>query len=144
MTDCDFIKIDGFWVCQSCQWRYPRQSDKPPRRNCHAKRTPEQIARAEAGLARLESDAIEAGAKLGWKPEHIKRWAGALLRWRSAGYPTRTDSEVTTIVAICAPCDQYAATEGRCRVCGCQVNTKGMAVFNKARMGSENCPRGKW
>lgn len=153
MSKCDFAydRISRLWICPECSKPASSVSQcrkklcrKPPIRNCPAKRTPEQIAAAEADRERQESLALEAGAKLGWKPEHAKRWASALLRWRAAGYPTRTDSEVAAIVAICESCDQYAADEGRCSICGCKVSTSGMAVFNKARMGSESCPKGKW
>lgn len=34
MTDCTFILNDGLWQCTACGWTYPRQSVKPPRRNC--------------------------------------------------------------------------------------------------------------
>ena len=35
MTDCPFtLNADHHWQCPQCGWVYPRQSDKPPRRNC--------------------------------------------------------------------------------------------------------------
>ena len=35
MTDCPFtLNADHLWQCPQCGWVYPRQSDKPPRRNC--------------------------------------------------------------------------------------------------------------
>lgn len=53
MIDCQFqLNVDGQWQCTYCEWTYPRKSDKPPRRNCPAKRTPEQIAAQEAEQAR--------------------------------------------------------------------------------------------
>ena len=142
--DCPLqLNADNLWHCPDCGWVYkPRRPTflcrKPPRRNCPASQTP------EAEREQQQAEATEAGTKLGWKPEHIKRWTGALLKWKRAGYPTRTDDEVAAIIAICESCDKYAADEGRCSVCGCKVSTSGMAVFNKARMGSENCPKGKW
>ena len=36
MSDCPF-RLDSetnLWTCQQCGWVYPRQSEKPPRRNC--------------------------------------------------------------------------------------------------------------
>ncbi len=63
-------------------------------------RTPEAIAEAE----KQQAEAIEAGTKLGWTIEDAKKWAGALLRWRAAGYPQRTDEEVIEIVEICIGC----------------------------------------
>lgn len=155
---CDFEPYGAGWRCRLCGWldiphpHYPRS--EPTNKNCPAKQpsvdhplvapTPEQIAQAEADRTRHETAALEAGAKLGWKPKHALRWATALLRWRSVGYPTRSDTEVAECMATCEACDRYVAAEGRCSVCGCRVSTSGMAAVNKARMGSESCPEGKW
>ena len=145
MQNCPLqLNADNLWQCPNCGWVYPRKSDKPPHRNCPASRTPEAIAAAEAERERQQAEALEAGTKLGWKPKHIKRWAGALLKWKRAGYPTRTDTKVAAILVICESCDKYKADEGRCSVCGCCVSTSGMAVFNKTRMATECCPKGKW
>ena len=35
MMSCSFeLNSSGLWQCQQCDWVYPFQSDKPPRRNC--------------------------------------------------------------------------------------------------------------
>jgi len=35
MTDCTFhLNTDHRWQCTECGWVYPRQAEKPPRRNC--------------------------------------------------------------------------------------------------------------
>ena len=148
--DCPLqLNADRVWQCPDCEWVYkPRRPTflcrKPPRRNCPAKRTPEQIAEQEKQQAQLESDAIEAGKKLGWTAEDAKHWSVALAKWTAAGFPTRTDEEVEYIVWICEACDDYKADEQRCRICRCGVSTKGMAIFNKARLGTEHCDKAKW
>jgi len=137
MIDCTFtLRANGTWKCADCGWIYKRKSDKPPRRNCRPETPGEQ--------GQQQAQALEAGAKLGWKPEHAKHWAAALLRWSAAGCPTRADDEVETIVNICKLCDKYNANEARCSVCGCCISTAGMAVLNKARMATERCPKQKW
>ena len=73
-----------------------------------------------------------------------KRWVAALLKWRKAGYPTRTQKEVARIVPICESneCGHYI--NGRCSKCGCGVNNNRIAIVNKAKMATEKCPLGKW
>ena len=73
------------------------------------------------------------------------RYARALVRWGKAGFPTRTDEEVAAIVATCQTEGKcYDPDRKTCRVCGCCVGTKGLAVRNKAKMGTEHCPRKMW
>ena len=91
-----------------------------------------------------QKEAIEVGKKLGWSAADAKKWAAALLRWRVAGYPKRTDKEVQYIVWICEACEDYKADEKRCRICRCGVSTSGMVIFNKARLKTENCSKAKW
>ena len=47
MTDCPFTLINGLWQCPTCGWVYKKKSEKPPRRNCPASRTPEAIAKQQ-------------------------------------------------------------------------------------------------
>jgi len=164
MIDCNFqLNADGLWQCPDCGWVFPRKSAQPPRRNCPKKRphyTEEQLnkMRAEQGVfygvpptpeqkaeeERQQKEAIEIGEKLGWEVKHAIKYAGALSRWIAAGRPTRSDEEVEEIVARCEDCDKYKADEKRCRVCGCAVSTGGLAIFNKARLATERCPKDKW
>lgn len=76
----------------------------------------------------------------------------ALQQWIAAGRPERTKEEIENIISShCAKkvtgkytCDWYDSKKKRCRGCGCRVATNGMAIFNKVKMATENCPRGKW
>jgi len=69
----------------------------------------------------------------------------AVMRWNSAGRPTRTDEEVGRILeTICKPCSWYDPEKKRCRGCGCTVSTSSIAVANKLKMATEKCPRGLW
>ncbi len=79
-------------------------------------------------------------------PSTVKRvcnWIKAVNRWMRAGKPIRTDEEVTRLVAICEGCKHYSGS-GQCRACGCAVTKGAWAVTNKARMATEDCPKGKW
>jgi hypothetical protein len=71
-------------------------------------------------------------------------WKDAVLRWRKAGKPKRTDAEVEEILVLCKGCSWYDAKKQRCLGCGCKVTESGVAVFNKARMKTETCPRSFW
>jgi hypothetical protein len=51
MSDCTFAITSGRWHCPACDYTYPRQSDKPPRRNCPA--APGQPTLAESLLTSL-------------------------------------------------------------------------------------------
>ncbi len=70
------------------------------------------------------------------------RRAAASARWSSAGWPSRSDEEVEAILAICKTCENY--NNAGCNLCGCRVNRKRAALFNKARMATERCPVGLW
>lgn len=58
--DCPFTlnAETGLWQCPDCGWTYKRKSEKPPRRNCPAKVTPEQLAQREA--VRIEQEKLTA------------------------------------------------------------------------------------
>jgi hypothetical protein len=74
------------------------------------------------------------------------RWAKAVAKWTEAGRPNRTDEEVNAILEICTPCNKYRkAPWGMiCSMCGCRVNKGEWAIVNKARMGTEHCPKHLW
>ncbi len=80
------------------------------------------------------------------EPSRIKKvckWIQAVNRWRKAGKPSRTDEQVAILVAICHDC-KYYSSKGRCRACGCTISKGAWAVTNKARMATEQCPKGRW
>ena len=69
----------------------------------------------------------------------------ALLKWKRAGYPTRTQEEVTEILEThCKPCSWYDASAKRCKGCGCRVTDGAVAVVNKIKMATEHCPKEIW
>ena len=111
----------------------------------------EQDAQREAARAEQEKLAAEEcealrpeGEKLGWTFAMVCRYAKALKRWVAAGRPTRVDEEVAAIEAICKACEKYEPESGRCKVCGCKITTPGIAILSKAKLATENCPKGKW
>ncbi len=67
----------------------------------------------------------------------------AVAEWIAAGRPVRSDEEVAAIHRVlCKPC--YLCYRNTCRECGCKVRPEGLAVFNKIKMATQHCPRGKW
>jgi len=69
----------------------------------------------------------------------------ALVRWKKAGYPVRSDAEVAKIHETkCKPCSWYDPKKKRCKGCGCRVSVGSVAVFNKIKMATEHCPKELW
>ena len=73
-------------------------------------------------------------------------WKEAIRKWRAAGKPTRTDTEVADIKnRFCNEgCSWFDPAKNRCKGCGCKVPSGGVAVLNKIRMATEHCPRDLW
>ena len=72
-------------------------------------------------------------------------YAEALARWTAAGQPVRPDKEVERIFnEHCKTCKWFDPERQICRGCGCRVAETGMAVVNKIKMATENCPRELW
>jgi len=87
----------------------------------------------------------EAAEKLGWKLEYARRYAAALKRWRTAGYPVRSPEDVHRVWDFyCEPCDERIGN--RCRLCGCRLGKGGLPIFSKIKMATEHCAKkgGKW
>ncbi len=99
------------------------------------------IAGDDAGKRRVMN---EYGSVLQRVKRRVFNWRRAVKTWEDAGKPERSEKEVQRIVEICESCDAYNAKTKQCGVCGCLCRKKGMARFNKPRMATENCPRGKW
>ena len=110
--------------CVNCAWQWKR--DTPfPRHNCTN-----------------PPDLRPAAATLGITADNIKHYVHALARWTAAGMPTREQAEVKRLEAICRECEHYR--KGRCAKCGCCVSKSRVAVLNKIKMATENCPVEKW
>lgn len=82
------------------------------------------------------------------RPPGISRqlsgYALAVSRWLAAGAPSRTDRQVSELLAICQGCPKYDADRGACSKCGCKVNSSRWGLANKLRMATEACPDGHW
>ena len=117
----------GVWRCAVCQ--RPYRGPRPPRRQCRPGEAPTQAVR-------------QAAEKLGISIDDLGHYAAALARWAAAGFPVRSQAEVARIEVICRACEHYV--EGRCRHCGCRVNTGRIAITNKIKMASERCAVGRW
>lgn len=82
-----------------------------------------------------------------YPPMSMQLWTykEALIRWAKAGRPTRTQEEVEHIhKTCCEPCEWYDKEQQRCKGCGCKVTVGAIAVFNKLKMATEKCPRGRF
>lgn len=74
-------------------------------------------------------------------PGMAKRYISSTAKWLAAGAPTRSDSEVESLLSICRGCEWWR--DGSCGKCGCRLN-KGNGIGNKLRRATESCPVGKW
>jgi hypothetical protein len=83
---------------------------------------------------RAAADRLEIG------PSDIVHYAQAIIRWIAAGFPVCTQEEVERRVSICRSneCGKYV--DCHCALCGCNVNTSRIAVLNKAKLATEDCP----
>lgn len=63
------------------------------------------------------------------------------------GLDVRTDEEIKDILKICNACTldgKPLFVNGKCKICGCNVNMSENAFANKSRMVSAHCPINKW
>jgi hypothetical protein len=110
----------------------------------------EMIADAGLHIDDLDkSHRFEAGdAPPNYPPLTVQAWTykEALIRWHKAGRPKRTQEEVEKIhKEFCAaPCNWYDPDQQRCKGCGCKVTIGSVAVFNKLKLATEHCPKGKF
>lgn len=156
MPKCHWVestRVPGYRECSVC-----RTLAKPSKAELEeaAGVLPECGTRSSFAPPRVEAEATEsptavaltaAAAELGLT--YARRYAKAITKWVAAGKPKRSDEEVARILAICQSneCGKYAVNAligGRCTVCGCRVNSSQMALANKIRMATEECPQQRW
>lgn len=116
---------NGGRKCVVCGWVWNHPNHPFPRRNCDN-----------------PPDLRPAASALGISTANIKHYVQALARWTAASMPTRNQAEVERLETICVACEHYR--NGRCARCGCCVNKSRVAVRNKIKMATENCPIKKW
>ena len=93
----------------------------------------------------LEADTDEKSPDYPSIPLQLWLYRDALVKWKKAGYPVRTNEEVKEIhEKKCKPCSWYDSDKKRCKGCGCRVTDGGVAVVNKIKMATEHCPREYW
>lgn len=119
MSECKFKYSDETqeWVCEICGRRVQAPRDTVVHADCRRGATFIQMA---VNYAKAVATHISTGAK------------------------TRTDDEVNALLEICQNCEHYNAEGRYCHVCGCRCTNGSNAFFNKLRMESQHCPRGKW
>jgi hypothetical protein len=81
-------------------------------------------------------------------PNIVRRalsYAEAIVEWNAAGKPERSNEEVQGIFQqLCRPCKRFNAEKQMCLDCGCRVADSGYVLFNKIKMATQHCPKGKW
>jgi len=130
----------------------PPKPNSYPRLNAVSSMTPEQRAErdrlAAEKRAKDEADALAGAEQLGdvsllQKGAH---YVQALIKWKRAGFPTRTPGAAATREAICRTnnCKLFDAEQVSCKKCGCQVGAARWAIFSKTKMATETCPKRLW
>jgi len=100
-----------------------------------------------ADLKELQTEILQDQTPPDYPTMSLQLWLykEALVRWNKAGRPVREDEEVEQLLnTYCKKCDWYDKEKKRCKGCGCKVTTSSLAVFNKLKMATEQCPRGLW
>ena len=115
---CDYVERGGKFICRICG----------DTRDYHVNR-------------RCGKSAPDDGPGIVTK---ILNYAKAVRRWTAEGKPTRTDQQVSDVLAICKQCEFYDGEICLHHKCGCKVNNNKWAIINKIRMATESCPIGKW
>ena len=90
MSNCPF-QLDAAtnrWTCPQCGWVYPRQSQKPPKRNC-----PKAPDRKKAAAERL---------------------AHELAARYASGRATRSAVDIESLLTVCRRCPEF--TGDGCRI----------------------------
>ena len=120
-----------------------REEERRLRQTPSPKLTSEQACEFDADLTELR---IEVGGERNLS-QLWATWQKAIMRWKEAGKPVRTEAEMEERLAICRDCNHYAkrfGTLGYCSVCGCGVSKVRIGPLNKIRMATEKCPKKKW
>jgi len=99
MAECQFNAAGPPWVCQLCGRPYPRDLDRPPRRDCPA--------------------AAVNGAEYRRRLAQLLR---ALDEWLSNGLATRPAGEIGRLLALCQACRDFRGD--RCDRDNCQGPAK--------------------
>ena len=77
--------------------------------------------------------------------DKVVNYAAAVRKWVAAGRPERTDEECEQIYNDhCSKCSMYDKVKKICNSCGCPANTDQPALRNKLKMGTEECPLGRF
>ncbi len=112
-----------------------------------ARQALKEAIKQAAEQERQQTEAVELGKSLGWTIEDAKHWAAALLQWKKAGRPARTDEEIDEAMEFCEedgirPCEKHK--NGKCTCGGCSAIMRKMPIRQAARMGTVGCPAMRW
>ena len=122
-------------VCSACGFVAPRKTAVNAHWNgCPAEdgKTPDE---RKADRAAKEAEAAD---KLGVTLEDAAHYAEALFRWAMHGFPSRSDDEVASILAVCQACDKSKDS-----AFGCEFH-KGCCFGGWRANPVNKCPEGKW
>ncbi len=78
--------------------------------------------------------------------DKAKHYAQAVIRWRAAGYPVRSEElqEACRLTCQGCPSGQFDLKTETCKVCGCSVKKSRFAIRDKVKMATEVCHRDHW
>jgi len=128
----------GIFRCPVCGLQNPRPINKPFGAKCGEQA---EMKRLQEEAARRLADETGDLTIL----DKTVHYATALYRWTASGFKTRTDEEIAAIYTEhCLLCEERDPEADACKVCGCCVQTEGMAIRRKLKMKTETCPIGKW
>jgi hypothetical protein len=127
------------WECSGCGTTVI--SVNVPHERMHAcyAHEPATVLTTTTPVILMEEEIKSAVEVLGYSRKNILHWADAIKKWYSAGMPCRTKKQIEEIVKICNTCERFDTNNSRCSVCGCHINNSRWAIFNKAKMGTEQC-----
>lgn len=134
-----------------CEQPNPEHQQVLPPTPIQDKKASEEVKEIVAGTVLEDMEGFDLSEADEMSPDYpalsMQLWSykEALVRWKKAGYPVRTDEEVKEIhEKKCVPCSWYDKDKKRCKGCGCRVSAGSVAVLNKIKMATEHCPREEW
>lgn len=133
-------------ACNMCEFKVVKKETCKEARSKAMKEAPQK------DRPKFNEDEVIERTPDGSPPPEYPNWSiqawmykEALLKWKRAGYPTRTQEEVDRIHEDhCTKCSWYDPEKKRCKGCGCRVTDGAVAVVNKIKMATEHCPREFW
>lgn len=129
VADCKWTEIDGRWTCPVCE--IPRQKPwsgdgAPPPRNCRASMVGPAFYERAINFAKAVFTQTPLVAEAVLTGDESKAF--------------RSAEEIERIAAICKPCPLFNGDICTHAKCGCNIDAKRAAWWNKLAWKSQQCP----